>query len=92
MTVFEKVQSAVDEIVSVDSIGLTKDEAQKLVSELIRLHGFVEDTLAEVAVEHQIYVELGDYGNGRHVALEDIDYGWGAEYTAGQWVSSSSTC
>lgn len=92
MTVFEKVQVAVHEIVSVDSAGLSKEDAKKLVKELTRLHGFVEDTLAEVAVEHQIDVYLGDYGNGRHVALQDIDYGWGQEYTAGQWISSSSTC
>ena len=92
MSVFEQVSAAVEQILKVDSAGLTADEARKLVNELTRLHGFVEDTLAEVAVEHQIYVELGDYGNGRHVALQDIDYGWGETYEAGQWVSSSSTC
>jgi hypothetical protein len=92
MSAFDKVQAAVDEIVSVDSAGLSKEDVKKLIKELTRLHGFVEDTLAEVAVEHQIDVYLGDYGNGRHVALQDIDYGWGQEYTAGQWVSSSSTC
>lgn len=92
MSVFEKVKAAVEQILDVDSAGLSKKDAEELINQLIRLHGFVEDTLAEVAVEHQIDVYLGDYGNGRHVALQDIDYGWGQEYTAGQWVSSSSTC
>ena len=92
MSVFEQVSAAIEQILAVDSAGLTEEDAEKLVKELTRLHGFVEDTLAEVAVEHQIDVYLGDYGNGRHVALRDIDYGWCQEYTAGQWVSSSSTC
>lgn len=49
----------------------------------------VKDIITPVALKHQIYVGIGDYGNGESLLLEDQDWYDGK---AGDWVSSSENC
>lgn len=86
--------SIVDIIEHIRNIGpedFTKDEARKAIGDLCKVIDVVEEALSEIGVYHQLDVYLGEYGNGRSLALEDCEINW-QEYCAGDWISSSSTC
>lgn len=68
-----------------------KTEAEQMINDLVSTIGNIEDKLAEIGVEYQIDIYLGEYGSGRYLQLEDCDDGWD-DWRAGQWVASSSTC
>ena len=57
-------------------------EYEKTISE-------VEGKLVAFALEHNLRLSLGDYGNGRTLLLEDSDW-HGKE--RGEWLYSSETC
>lgn len=49
----------------------------------------VKDIITPIAIKHQVYAYIGDYGNGESLLLEDHDWYDGK---AGDWVSSSENC
>lgn len=71
-----------------------KDEAEKIVKELKSVHTAIEDKLKRLAIDHQLYISLGDYGYGRSI---DGTY-WndsGCEWETSnepEWQSSSWSC
>lgn len=69
-----------------------EEQAKALISGLLQVHNLIEDKLAEVGVEFQIPVYLGEYGYGRSLALEDYEGGWSPSHEAGDWISSSANC
>lgn len=87
----KQISKLLDEVVA-KTKGVSKAEAQSVVNDLQSIYTEVEDTLAAIGVEHQLYISLGDYGSGRHLCLKDVDYGWGESFSAGEWIPSSATC
>ena len=49
----------------------------------------VEDALVEYALEHNLHLNLGDYGSGRTLLLEDDKW---AGKSRGDWLYSSDNC
>jgi hypothetical protein len=49
----------------------------------------LEDELAEYALEHNLQLSLGDYGNGRSLILTE-DHWSGKD--RGDWLYSSESC
>ncbi len=48
-----------------------------------------EQVLVDYALEHGLYLSLGEYGSGRELILEDGQ--WSGK-NRGEWVYSSETC
>lgn len=73
-----------------------KDEAQNKLNEMVREHealvGSSEKRLVEFALEYNLYLSLGDYGQGRTLLLHDDDSHWGSGKKRGEWLYSSETC
>lgn len=70
-----------------DRAGVTNDEWRAYVkSEVLEIQK-IEDRLSEMAVKHNNYVYIGDYGYGRSINLEED-----SEFEVGSWVSSSQYC
>lgn len=73
-----------------------KDEAQKKLYEMVREHEALveasEKRLVEFALEHNLYLSLGDYGQGRTLLLSDDSDDWGSGKKRGEWLYSSETC
>lgn len=76
----------------INNLEVDEDNARQIIKDLSNLIDAVENKISEIGVEHQIYVNLGSYGYGRFLALEDSQDGDWDEYKAGEWISSSSTC
>ena len=49
----------------------------------------IKEIITDLAMKFQVYVYLGDYGNGESLQLEDSSW-YGT--SAGDWVSSSESC
>ncbi len=49
----------------------------------------LEDELAAYALEHNLRLSLGDYGNGRTLLLEEHE--WSGK-DRGEWLYSSESC
>lgn len=72
---------------------LNDTEAAKVfIEQQKKLIDNIENQLSAVGVKHQIDIVLGVYGYGRWLALEDCPDHWWGDISAGDWVSSSSTC
>ncbi len=72
----------------------SKVEAEKFIRavtahEACLPRGIIKDIVTALALKHEVWVSLGDYGNGESLQLTSCAY-YG--YSAGDWVSSSSTC
>ena len=83
----DKIQEIIALIKSFDP--QTKEEAQSLVNPLTELSDIIEDTLSDIGVEHNLYIDLGDYGTGRTLITKE---GHWSGYEVGQWLPSSETC
>lgn len=70
---------------------VSEDQAREFLVELSNLHDYIENTLSEVGVKHQLDVYLGNYGYGRSLVLEDCEADWN-DYQAGDWIPSSAGC
>ncbi len=69
-------------------------EAEKFIRAVTTYEGclprnIIKDIVTDLALKFQVYVSLGDYGNGESLQLTSSSY-YG--YSAGDWVSSSDTC
>ena len=49
----------------------------------------IEKSLAEYALEHNLHLNLGDYGSGRTLLLEDDKWSGNRR---GEWLYSSDNC
>ena len=72
----------------------TFDEARAFIQGVLSLESvlprdMIKDAVEDLALEYKIWVEIGDYGNGEHLVLNNSGY-YG--YNPGDWVSSSDTC
>ena len=50
-----------------------------------------KDAVTELALKYNIYVTVGDYGNGEFM-LHSYDKDYYGSYEVGDWISSSETC
>ena len=50
-----------------------------------------KDAVTELALKYNIYVTVGDYGNGEFM-LHSYDKNSCGSYEVGDWISSSVTC
>lgn len=70
-----------------------KSKEQQILNKMIQDYekevANLEDKLVEYALEHNLYLSLGDYGNGRTLLLEDNTWS-GKE--RGEWLYSSENC
>lgn len=67
---------------------MTYYEAKNRIDELKKILKESESEIAQLAVEHQIHVDIGEYGYGREVVIDSPQCG----YQVGQWMPSSATC
>lgn len=72
----------------------TFDEARSFIQGVLSMEDvlprdMLKAAVEDLALEHKIWVEVGDYGNGEHLVLDNSNY-YG--YSPGDWVSSSETC
>lgn len=66
------------------------NDAQKVVSALCGFVNEVEDKIAEIAIEYQVYAHIaGPYGASRWVILEGDSY---YDIEPGEWQSSAQSC
>lgn len=91
MMTFNELLKAVSDA-DVSAIGKTNQQANESIALLKTLLEAVEGELADLAVEHQIPVYVGEYGYGRSVSLNGQTNDWGDDVAAGDWVSSSANC
>lgn len=82
----------------------TKDEHQKILNEMTREYEAqveaLEQKLVDYALEHDLYLSLGDYGAGRSLLTRkdfedsqengELSHWSGKEL--GEWLYSSETC
>lgn len=74
--------------------GSDHEEAKKFVRKIASSEGTlgrydVKNLITSVAIAHKIYCEIGEYGNGEFIVLDNQDW-YGCEL--GDWVSSSEGC
>lgn len=84
----------VDLIKSLDAVN--KDQAERLVKELKVAHTAIEDKLKRLAIDHKLYISLGDYGYGRSIDgsntyWNDSGCSWDTS-SEPDWQSSSYMC
>jgi hypothetical protein len=74
---------------------LTKEEANQAVTNLKLVHTAIEDQLKRIAIDHQLYISLGDYGYGRSIngaaSWNDSGCEWETS-SEPEWQSSSWSC
>ena len=76
--------------------GSDYEEAKKFVHKIANSEDTlgrydVKNLITSVAIAHRIYCEVGDYGNGEFLVLEQYgasNYG----VSIGDWISSSESC
>ena len=75
-----------------------KTDLQKQLNQMIRDWEAGEQKLVDFAIEHGLYLSLGEYGSGKRLLTtqEDVDdwnkYGWNDHKELGDWIYSSETC
>lgn len=84
MDVIQQIKGLID---SIDTDNAT--EAQKLVGQLTGLADYTENKLAELGVKHKLYIDIGEYGSGRMLIVEENH--WSGQ-EVGSWLPSSETC
>lgn len=69
---------------------------QEQLKEMVREYNLkvaeLEQVLVDFALEHELKLYLGDYGNGRTLLLKDNDEGGWNDKKRGEWLYSSETC
>ncbi len=75
------------------SVVVTENNAQQVCDELNSLTesvtGAVDKIMIPIAIEHECYVDRGEYGSGRSLVVTKDHW---SGYEPGEWVSSSETC
>ena len=66
-----------------------KDVLKQMQNEYNQKIVELENSLVEYALEHNLDLELGDYGTGRSLILKD---GHWSGKSRGEWLFSSETC
>lgn len=80
------------------NIETDKSTLQKQLNQMVKEWEAGEQKLVDFAVEHGLYLSLGEYGSGKRLLAtqEDVDdwngCGWHEEKYLGDWVYSSETC
>ena len=75
-----------------------KTDLQKQLNQMIRDWEAGEQKLVDFAIEHGLYLSLGEYGSGKRLLTtqEDVDdwnkHGWHVYKELGDWIYSSETC
>ena len=71
----------------------TQEFLQKGLDEKVKAYEaqcrVIENALVEYALEHNLHLELGDYGSGRALLLKDDK--WSGK-RRGEWLYSSDSC
>ena len=90
-----ELQQKVAAVLAADYSNVSESDADATVKELTEtlesVANFIETRLTDIAVKYEMYVYIGEYGNGRHVVTTQREadvYG----VDVGDWLSSSSTC
>ena len=80
------------------NIETDKSTLQKQLNQMVKEWEAGEQKLVDFAVEHGLYLSLGEYGSGKRLLTrqEEVDdwneYGWREKKYLGDWVYSSETC
>lgn len=69
-----------------------QEELKEMVREYEKQVEKLERKLVDFALEHELKLYLGDYGNGRTLLLKDNDEGGWNDKKRGEWLYSSETC
>lgn len=71
----------------------TEIDHQKILNDKVREYEAqveaLEQELVDYALEHNLYLSLGDYGSSRTLLLED--HKWAGK-ERGEWLHSSESC
>lgn len=71
---------------------MNQKEFDKLVDEHNALVLESENKMVKIALENNLKLELGAYGEGRMLLLEDDNETWGSGKKRGEWLYSSESC